>query len=78
MGVDFISQKEELKCLKASEKKRKLNENKTKSTCKYFVFCVFIIYCIIFLSNIKLYLTFIISIYVKSWFRAPIVIEVPY
>jgi len=29
IDVDFIKQKEELKRLKASEKKRKLNENKT-------------------------------------------------
>jgi hypothetical protein len=56
VGVDMISQKKEIKRsknLEESEKKRKLNENKMKSNCKYFVFYVFIIYCIIFLNNIK-------------------------
>lgn len=41
MGVDWISQKREFKRskqLEKSEKKGKLNENKIKSICKYFVF----------------------------------------
>lgn len=50
MGVDWISKKREFKRskqLEESEKKRKLNENKIKYICKYFVFRVFIIYRII-------------------------------
>jgi len=44
MGVDWISQKREFKHskkLEESEKKRKLNESKMKSICKYFLFYYF-------------------------------------